>query len=103
MSAAQHTPGPWTMGDSDLPVSKLAVCGGTRKHQTLLRLVSADFTGMPVDEALANARLIAAAPDLLAVLRQCAAALRQCNHVPGVTEQAIWAADAAIARTGGAA
>lgn len=46
--------------------------------------------------AQAERRLNYAAPAMLVALRQCAAALRQCNHVAGVTEQAIWAADAAI-------
>lgn len=33
---------------------------------------------------------------LVAALNQARAALDQCQHVPGVTEQAIWAIDAAL-------
>ena len=64
-----HTPGPWCKGDSDLPVSKVAICGGDRNHPTIARLVLAKSVGMPIDEALANQSLIAAAPDLLAALK----------------------------------
>jgi hypothetical protein len=63
-----HTPGPWNLGDSDLPTSNISIHGGTRKHTTIAKLVSADFVGMPIDEAMANARLMAAAPDLLEAL-----------------------------------
>lgn len=66
---SKHTDGPWTTGDSDLPVSTLSIHGGTRKHSTIARLVSADYVGMPPSEALANMRLIAAAPELLEALQ----------------------------------
>ena len=59
--SAGHTPGPWRLnaGDSIKVMNPrglcvaFAACGG--------------MTGVKLDEAEANARLIAAAPDLLAV------------------------------------
>lgn len=35
-----HMPGPWNKGDSDLPVSQVAVCGGDRDHPTIVRRVT---------------------------------------------------------------
>ena len=70
---SKHTPGPWGIGDSDLPVSQLAVMSKAntgRKHSTIARVVNPDFVGMSPFEGEANARLIAAAPELLAVLRE---------------------------------
>ena len=59
-----YTPGPWTIGDSDLPVSQFAVLQSepTRKHSTILRMAKGI---QPFEEISANARLIAAAPELL--------------------------------------
>lgn len=63
MSAPKHTPGPWRVWDEvaaevfpDLSGSRVAYCGS-----------AADATHM------ANARLIAAAPELLAVLKDLTA------------------------------
>lgn len=69
-----HTPGPWAMGDSDLPVSSLAVCGlpDGRRHGTIVRFAQPRPDGMSFDESYCNARLIAAAPDLLAALQAVA-------------------------------
>ena len=61
---AQHTPGPWRVGDA----------GGTvytaQEHLAPYRETVAYITrGFPTERHRANARLIAAAPDLLAALR----------------------------------
>ena len=64
----RHTPGPWNLADSDLPVSQVAVASEKtfgRKHSTIARVVDPAFVGMSSTEGIANARLIAAAPDLL--------------------------------------
>lgn len=74
---SKHTPGPWGIGDSDLPVSQLAVMSRAntgRKHSTIARVVNPDFVGMTPFEGEANARLIAAAPELLAALQEIVAA-----------------------------
>ena len=97
---AKHTPGPWNIGTSDIPVSSFSVHGGNRNHSTIARLASLDFVGMGLDEQYANARLIAAAPELLVALEQ----MLNLNSL-GAYEQsaAISAARAAIAKARGEA
>lgn len=66
--SAAHTPGPWCIGDSNLSVSQFAVLQSesTRRHSTICRMA----IGEPgYGEIMANASLIAAAPDLLEALR----------------------------------
>lgn len=90
---ARSTPGPWTVGveptlntirirDNDLDVLPIATLfysdGGKPRYQR--------------DEAIANARLIAAAPDLLDFAAECARADSDCG--PSIRE----AARAAIAK-----
>jgi len=70
MSNAKHTPGPWNLGNSDIPVSAVSVNGGNRKHTTLARIASPEFVGMSLQEGLANARLIAAAPDMADLIEE---------------------------------
>lgn len=71
MSNAAHTPGPWGLGDSDLHVSQMSVhfLHKDAKHSTICRMVDSKH-GMHWTEVYANARLIAAAPDLLAALEK---------------------------------
>jgi hypothetical protein len=79
MSAARHTPGPWFVDPE---------CNGniSAEHNHQLAIVTARYVGERPDyaEAKANARLIAAAPELLDALRD---AVKQCdcgiNHVRG--------------------
>ena len=80
---SKPTPGPWEAHTS--PYLKFPT-------------VTFGDVSIEIKTGAADAHLIASAPDMLAALQQCAAALRQCNHIPGVTEQAIWAADAAISK-----
>ena len=54
---SQHTPGPWTW--SETPEQQLILEGPTPHHDSILR-ETADFTVQA-----ANARLIAAAPEML--------------------------------------
>lgn len=62
MSAAKHTPGPWIASPCrDI----LAPC---RFSDTDNGMVAGLCSDRPVDEVDANARLIAAAPDMLAAL-----------------------------------
>lgn len=68
---AKHTPGPWNIGSSDLPVSRMSIhCKGHKDscHSTVALMVSRGVIGISHDEEFANARLIAAAPDLLSVV-----------------------------------
>jgi hypothetical protein len=55
---SKHTPGPWAIGDYD----KLTVLTANRE----LRIAAADFQ---TRQAVANAQLIAAAPDLVEAVR----------------------------------
>ena len=71
----KHTPGPWEASDDCMEISPST---GPKSHVELARIVgpgegSSFYT---YDEASANARLIAAAPDLLAALKQAEASYR---------------------------
>lgn len=90
MSETTHTPGPWEIGDD---------CG---TGQLIVTYQAADVCAVePGRRANANARLIAAAPDLLAAcnaLLQC-----QCYDVPlGECCPCRAAAEAAINKATGA-
>jgi hypothetical protein len=74
-----HTPGPWrTHAWGDLPNSpdvNYEILSGDDTALASIDLAFDDDTGDPkveADEMAANARLIAAAPELLAVLTWCA-------------------------------
>ena len=70
---AKHTPGPWNIGSSDLPVSRMSIhCKGHKEscHSTVALMVSRMTIGISHDEELANARLIAAAPEMLEALEK---------------------------------
>lgn len=104
MSAGKHTPGPWT---HCAPTSDTA----NTDHLVLGRndhLVAGVIDDAPPDEVEANARLIAAAPDMLAALKATAGNIRSLgpagalSHVPFAPYQE-WLAvvDAAIAKAEG--
>src|SRR3990167_8558429 len=64
----QHTPGPWEASEAKAPANRIIV--GPNPHFPGKRMTLADvfgFTG--AESAEANARIIAAAPDLLEALR----------------------------------
>lgn len=56
-----HTPGPWRQTGVNVRAGDALICWATNHHAN---------AETPEPEKLANARLIAAAPDLLAVLQQ---------------------------------
>lgn len=101
---SKHTPGPWTLADDGTPfvykigergsnVFSLSVQGGGHPSDV------ASF-----DERVANARLIAAAPDLLDALIEIVEDLTHEDHEPGDWSQhvVVKKARAAIAKaTGG--
>ena len=92
--SAQHTPGPWTQGTSENGVECVWLDG----HTESVRDMGDDGTWIDCNTE-ANARLIAAAPDLLEALRSLLDALPSAT-----THPAIRSARAAIAKaTGGAA
>lgn len=69
-TTAKHTPGPWTIqriNNEVWPGPYLVVVDPVTK-QTLAK-ITRDHGGMAIGESAANARLIAAAPDLLHALK----------------------------------
>lgn len=76
MSEAKHTPGPWSVYDSF--GKTLAVCIGkdaNGKRPCIVDWPGFDSCDLPFRQQRANAHLIAAAPDLLAVVRELIAAI----------------------------
>lgn len=88
-----HTPGPWTIhgwGDGDYEVNAAS--------ETVCNVPGFDDETVDVDKAEDNARLIAAAPELLAALKQCLLRLRvDCEEDSDLREDA----EAAIAKAEG--
>ena len=85
----KHTPGPWRVGT---PPPNGEQCIGDSKGL----MVAVATTGIALNETLANARMIAAAPDLLEALEGLLNALPSAT-----THPAIKAARAAIAKAQG--
>ncbi len=101
---AKHTPGPWNIGSSDLPVSRMSIhCKGHKDscHSTVALMVSRGVIGISHDEEFANARLIAAAPDLLEALKDCVAVMDRELAGLKVIQPELSAARAAIAKATG--
>ena len=104
MMNAKHTPGPWNIGSSDLPVSRMSIhCKGHKDscHSTVALMVSRGAIGISHDEEFANARLIAAAPDLLKALEDCVAVMDRELAGLKVIQPELSAARAAIAKVAG--
>jgi len=102
MSENKHTPGPWaTMPEEvDRPYIRIR---GTRLggRYKVANVLTPDHEGVHAREAVetrANAKLIAAAPDLLEVLHEIAADGVHSNVVPYLHRKAL----AAIAKATGA-
>ena len=89
---SKHTPGPWAMPDSGQGrISKVGVNGG---WDGMIATADCGDYARSRSEGLANARLIAAAPDLLEALKD---AVRD-SESPG---QWLYEARAAIAKATG--
>lgn len=108
MKTVKHTPGPWVVKPEKEDDTYLRIRGQALGHRFKIAKVlcpaNEDFEQLISEwrETQANARLIAAAPDLLEALQLCLARLE-----PAMTElefEAVDAARAAIAKaTGGEA
>ena len=104
---AEHTPGPWTIGeDADInimgEVVSISILDSNGDS-----VGEADARDLGRSEAVANARLIAAAPDLLAALKDIAGerftpqAGYNAYNLDGMLTEAQELARAAIAKTEG--
>lgn len=91
---AAHTPGPWMLTSGTF-VYALTDNPDFRKGQPeKINRFSCDIqrqasAGCSLDEAIANARLIAAAPDLLAVVKAYRAKFGHCGDVAERADAAI--------------
>ena len=84
MSKAKHTPGPWHVSDADSVNPRIDVSNGRGvAHATQRDQHPVIGQGISIQEAMANARLIAAAPDLLEALETYAAVYAE-NWRPGM-------------------
>jgi hypothetical protein len=68
----EHTPGPWGIPEPDEDITYLAVTYKGKADTQVIAIVNGPGSGATRDSMIANARLIAAAPELL---RGCNAAL----------------------------
>jgi hypothetical protein len=97
MTQAKHTPGPWIIDRN----------GDVNHHSYFVSDFPIAMVSGPLTDKAANARLIAAAPDLLEALIETSSSLRQCFECDedaadayGITEQ-LKKADSAIAKATG--
>lgn len=65
---SKHTPGPWSVDDAS----------NVRAGEAMIAQTYRNNIGMSVREELANARLIAAAPELLEVLEDAVKRCKEC-------------------------
>lgn len=98
MATATHTPGPWSLvrykaSEDTRYHALLANAADDGRDVTLATIYPVSDDGQPGGESAANARLIAAAPDLLATLRSAEAWVDLQGNVPGCRA----AADAMLA------
>jgi hypothetical protein len=97
--SAKHTPGPWTLNKTGgIPIVGFDVGDGGE----LLPIVP-EVHGYNKREAKSNARLIAAAPDMLAALRRAVLALAFAAETSPAMRDDYEAVSAAIAKATGAA
>jgi hypothetical protein len=97
--STQHTPGPWLTDRNNVHAGQIATVMHCKNGWVEIWTDKWAETGLEEDEQEANARLIAAAPDLLEALKDALCALECCGKdYPAATK-----AHAAIAKATGAA
>ena len=69
---ADHTPGPWELHAETHGSNSLRICKPANNERGCIAVAEAEILGMLRLEAEANARLIAAAPELLSLLQRAA-------------------------------
>ena len=90
----QHSPGPWAQA----PLSAVEILG---PDETMIATSRYGMNGISREQAVANARLIAAAPELLAALQELNRAVRQFTNADESDWPELVAARAAIAKATG--
>lgn len=97
MSESKHTPGPWVVwseeGETRKGRAKVSVCHHVGDLMSEDHICVATVLGDDVAVAAANARLIAAAPELLEALRYVRA-----NFADGNTREIVARIDAALSQ-----
>jgi hypothetical protein len=94
-----HTPGPWHVTPNGGEVRPEAIYAKTEHGEIIL---ATTWIGVPEPQRKANVRLIAAAPDLLAALKDCVESLaRMPDHDGAYRVTCLRQARAAISKAGG--
>lgn len=105
MADAKHTPGPWICDNREAPDPiKITTPWRLQNRKIPIALVDADWSYPLGEEQEANARLIAAAPDLLEALKGLSFAAQTSGGTAGRDEhlvEAIGIAERAIAKATG--
>jgi hypothetical protein len=92
----RHTPGPWRVVEEYDGSRTIAILRDFRKYTRVGLHVTADHDWVgdaSTDRLLANARLVAAAPDLLVALTRALETIRAFHGIglPSEAEPAVWA------------
>lgn len=97
MTNHKHTPGPWTVHGVVQNTGSISICAGQLGIADVTNAVSVidQVLGKPPKAQMANAQLIAAAPNMLADLIEAAATLRryEANHRAKCTDDSLKKAD----------
>lgn len=104
MTQAQHTPGPWMLTEGDRFDKEMVITTQHRLDESIGCICEMDvyFTGQIGIEQEANARLIAAAPELLEALQNMLG-LTEASDYMALSEIEQQARAAIVKATGGAA
>lgn len=89
MNESKHTPGPWAIGGLDRRGFREIDSESADRSWYGFAEVAVMLDGAPSEEGLANARLIAAAPDMLAELQRLKTVLNQAGYSTAVTDEVI--------------
>jgi len=95
----KHTPGPWRVNTTHL---ETRVVMADKRIATVHQCITKyDYLSVPVQQQVANAQLIAAAPDLLETLENLLLACEYCKPERILTSKAVLLARQAIAKAKG--
>lgn len=100
MSEAKHTPGPWVIDHETRPAEVCCIYGTNHPNSFVYVRGALGYWSADRDENMANATLIAAAPELLEALREL---LAEAEDGIATSPLARSKARAAIAKATGAA